>query len=356
MFPPEKDVVWELGIHYDVLPHKRNNSSNIFTWDNKESQLWLVEPMEYSFYLRYNIPIIIIIILSSIHVRIPYRNDGEHTSVDVWIESTSPSQSLVFEINPAQQQPMRNNKRMLCTISRKLKRSEHLYFGSKIAASRKLPYEADTVAVEYCAPKTVWEQNGWISHVLHPILQRCGFFSFSNGVILRHRTTDVTVRQMMISMILITTSIPISFFNGWIIVVVVMENILVLASCPNHLCCPLLPNPLPLPSDDGTIQQSTNNQPNLNSNWQNCDFMNHLTLYRLTCLQRDAYDVRRKRATCGIITFHSSGTWTIEREWTVYSTSVKPCEFRQFIHTQPHGCIGMEGMQQKRKESIVGIM
>jgi hypothetical protein len=60
-------------------------------------------------------------------------------------------------------------------------------------------------------------------------------------------------------MILLTTSIPFSFFNGWIIVVVVMENKLVLASCPNHHCRPLLPNPLPLPSDRGTIQQSTIN-------------------------------------------------------------------------------------------------
>jgi hypothetical protein len=49
---------------------------------------------------------------------------------------------------------------MLCPISRKLKRSEQLQFGCKIAASAKLPYEADTdtVAVAYCAPKTVWEQ------------------------------------------------------------------------------------------------------------------------------------------------------------------------------------------------------
>jgi hypothetical protein len=57
--------------------------------------------------------------------------------------------------------------------------------------------------------------NGWKSHVLHPILKRCGFFSFPNGVILCHRTTDVTIWQRMISMILITTSIPISFLNGW---------------------------------------------------------------------------------------------------------------------------------------------
>jgi hypothetical protein len=69
----KKMPVRELGIQYDVLPHKRNNSSNIFTWDNGESWWWLVEPMEYSFFLLYNIPIIIIIILSSIHVRIPYR-------------------------------------------------------------------------------------------------------------------------------------------------------------------------------------------------------------------------------------------------------------------------------------------
>jgi hypothetical protein len=69
----KKMSVWKLGIHYDVLPHKRNNSSNMFTWDNKESWWWLVEPMEYSFFLLYNIPIIIIIILSSIHVRIPCR-------------------------------------------------------------------------------------------------------------------------------------------------------------------------------------------------------------------------------------------------------------------------------------------
>jgi hypothetical protein len=43
--------------------------------------------------------------------------------------------------------------------------------------------------------------------------------------------------------------------------VLVMENILVLASCPSYHGRPLLPHPLPLPSDDGTIQQSTNNQP-----------------------------------------------------------------------------------------------
>jgi hypothetical protein len=49
-------------------------------------------------------------------------------------------------------------------------------------------------------------------------------------------------------MILITTSIPISFFNGWIIVVLVMENILVVTYRPNHHCRPLLPHPPPLPS------------------------------------------------------------------------------------------------------------
>jgi hypothetical protein len=65
------------------------------------------------------------------------------------------SQSLVFEINPAQQQTMRNNKRMLRTILRKLKRSEHSHFGCEIAASGKRQYEADTVAVAYSATKTV---------------------------------------------------------------------------------------------------------------------------------------------------------------------------------------------------------
>jgi hypothetical protein len=69
--------------------------------------------------------------------------------------------------------------------------------------------------------------------------------------------------------------------------VVVMENILELASCPNYHGRPMLPNPRPLPSDDGTVQQSTNNQPYLNANRQNCYRMNHLSLYRLKCLQRD---------------------------------------------------------------------
>jgi hypothetical protein len=163
---------------------------------------------------------------------------------------------------------MRNNKRMLCPISRKLKRSEQLQFGCKIAVSAKLPYEADTdtVAVAYCAPKTVWEQWMKITCFASYSLQGCGFFSLSNGIILCQGTTDVTVRQRMILMKRITTSIPISFFNGWIIVVVVMENILVVASCPNHHGRPLLPNPLPLPSDDGTIPQSTNNQPYFNAN------------------------------------------------------------------------------------------
>jgi hypothetical protein len=122
-------------------------------------------------------------------------------------------------------------------------------------------------------------------------LPRCGFFSLSNGIILRQGTTDVTVRQRMILMIRITTFIPISLFNGCIIVVEVMENILIVASCPNHHCCPLLPNPLPLPSDDGTIQQSTNNQPYFNANRQNYYRIRHLPLHRLKCLQRDTYDM-----------------------------------------------------------------
>jgi hypothetical protein len=163
------------------------------------------------------------------------------------MESISPSQSLLFESNPAQQQPMRINKIMICTISRKLKSSEQLHFGSKIASSGKLQYEADIIAVAYCAPKTVWKQNGRISP--SPPMPQCD----------PKRLHDVTIRQRMISMILITTSIPISLFSGCIIVVVVLENILIVASCPNHRGCPLLPNPLPLPSDDGTIQQSTNN-------------------------------------------------------------------------------------------------
>jgi hypothetical protein len=53
---------------------------------------------------------------------------------------------------------MRNNKRMRCTISRKLKRSEQLHFGSKIAACGNVRYETDIVAVAYCAPKPVWEE------------------------------------------------------------------------------------------------------------------------------------------------------------------------------------------------------
>jgi hypothetical protein len=148
-----------------------------------------------------------------------------------------------------------------------------------------------------------------IDHFLHPILQWYGFFSFSNthtptrryiadgghrrdpclptppcdnchmnhrlscvvrrlpdGVILRHRTTDVTVRQWMISMILTTTSNQFHFSMDGLLPVLVMENILMMSSCPNHHCCPLLPNPLPLPSDDGTIQQSTKNQSYLNAN------------------------------------------------------------------------------------------
>jgi hypothetical protein len=134
--------------------------------------------------------------------------------------------------------------------------------------------------------------NCHISHRLSFLVRR-----LPDGVILRHRTTDVTVRQRMILMILRNNVQPNSLFNEWIIVVVVMENILIVVAscCPNHHCRPLLPNPLPLPSvtpsDDVAIQQSTNNQPNLNANGQNCDFMNQLTLYRLKCLQRDAYDV-----------------------------------------------------------------
>jgi hypothetical protein len=100
---------------------------------------------------------------------------------------------------------MRNNKIMICTISRKLKRSEQLHFGSKIAASVNLQYEADIVAVAYCAPKTVWKQNGRISP--SPPMPQCD----------PKRLHDVTIRQRMISMIRITTSIPISLFNGWII-------------------------------------------------------------------------------------------------------------------------------------------
>jgi hypothetical protein len=109
--------------------------------------------------------------------------------------------------------------------------------------------------------------------------------------ILRHRATDVTVRQRMISMKLLATSNQFHFSMDGLLPVLVMENILIMASCPNHHCCPLLPNPLPLPSDDGTIQQSTNNQPYFNANRQNYYRMNHLTLHRLKCLQRDAYDV-----------------------------------------------------------------
>jgi hypothetical protein len=118
----------------------------------------------------------------------------------------------------------------------------------------------------------------------------------------------------MISMILITTSIPISFFNGWIIVVVVMKNILVVASCPNHHCRPLLPNPLPLPSDRGTMQQSTINHISVELT-KLLPYESSITVPAKMFATRF---VRRERATCGInnITFHSSGTRTIEREWT----------------------------------------
>jgi hypothetical protein len=137
--------------------------------------------------------------------------------------------------------------------------------------------------------------NCHISHRLSFLVRR-----LPDGVILRHRTTDVTVRQRMILMILRNNVQPNSLFNEWIIVVVVMENILVVASCPNHQGRPLLQHPLPLPSvtpsDDVAIQQSTNNQPNLNANGQNCNFMNQLTLHRLKCLQRDAYDVNELHA------------------------------------------------------------
>jgi hypothetical protein len=47
---------------------------------------------------------------------------------------------------------------MRCTISRKLKRSEQLHCGSKIAACGNLRYETDIVAVAYCAPKPVCEE------------------------------------------------------------------------------------------------------------------------------------------------------------------------------------------------------
>jgi hypothetical protein len=55
---------------------------------------------------------------------------------------------------------MRNNKRMRCTISRKLKRSEQLHFGSKIASSGKHPYKADTALRKQSG------SNGRISHEL----------------------------------------------------------------------------------------------------------------------------------------------------------------------------------------------
>jgi hypothetical protein len=72
-----------------------------------------------------------------------------------------------------------------------------------------------------------------------------------DGVILRHRTTDDTVRR------------PFQFHYSMdgLLPVLVMENILVVASCSNHHGRPLLLHPFPLPSDDGTVQQSTNNQP-----------------------------------------------------------------------------------------------
>jgi hypothetical protein len=98
----------------------------------------------------------------------------------------------------------------------------------------------------------------------------------------------------MLSMILITTSIPISLFNGWIIVVAVMENILVVASCcPNHHCRPLLPNPLSLPSDDGTIQQSVHQQPTIfqREPTKLLPYESSNAVPAKVFLQRDAYDV-----------------------------------------------------------------
>jgi hypothetical protein len=84
--------------------------------------------------------------------------------------------------------------------------------------------------------------------------------------ILRHRATDVTIRHRMISIIQITTSNQFHYSMDRLLPVLVMENLLIVASCSNHHGRPLLPNPLSLPSDDGTIQQSTNNQPYLNVN------------------------------------------------------------------------------------------
>jgi hypothetical protein len=61
-------------------------------------------------------------------------------------------------------------------------------------------------------------------------------------------------------MILITTSIPFSFFQWMDYCGGGYGKHIGISFLSQHHGRPLLPHPLPLPSDDGTIQQSTINQ------------------------------------------------------------------------------------------------
>jgi hypothetical protein len=103
--------------------------------------------------------------------------------------------------------------------------------------------------------------------MLSPTVIHCVSSSF--GWRNRHRRTtqkNILMMMMMRMMTAISSYNPIFALHGQTIRLWIMEYLLLMAPCPNHHGRPLLPNPLPLPSDDGAIQQSTNNQPNLNSN------------------------------------------------------------------------------------------
>jgi hypothetical protein len=156
---------------------------------------------------------------------------------------------------------MRNNKRMICIISRKLKRSEQLHFGSKIAACGNLRYETDIVAVAYCAPKPVWEE--WMNITCFASYSEALRLLFIVGHTYRFFSlSDTHTAKAMSSFATASSSSP-----KW-----TLNYMNLFTYLHFYMFC----------------RQLTANQ--FNANRQNCYLMN-LTMYRLKCLQRDLYDV-----------------------------------------------------------------